>query len=118
MPKKKSSPSTGKVAVIKAKIQKLQDQLKALTSAKPAKASSSKRTPGKRTMSAEAREKIAAAQRRRWAKAKGKSSKAAPKAAKAVKSAKAAKPGKRTMSAEAREKIAAAQRRRWAKTKR
>ena len=54
------------------------------------------------TMSAAARAKIGAAQRARWAKAKG-----------------AAKPAKkkRTMSAEARAKIAAAARARWAKVR-
>ena len=64
------------------------------------------RGPAKRrTMSASARARIAAAQRARWAK---------------LKAAKhgAAKPGgKRTMSASARAKIAAAQRARWAKVK-
>ena len=64
--------------------------------------------PGKRrTMSASARAKIAAAQRLRWAKAKGGSTAAAAPAV----------PGKRTMSASARAKIAAAQRLRWAKVK-
>ena len=56
------------------------------------------------TMSAEAREKIAAAQRARWAKSG---------TGKPVKRAK-----KRTLSAGARAKIAAAQRARWAKTRR
>jgi hypothetical protein len=55
----------------------------------------------KRNLSAAARERIAAAQRARWAKAKG--AKASPPA--------------RTMSQAARKKIAAAQRARWAKTK-
>ena len=64
-----------------------------------------KRT-GKRNLSAEAREKIAAAQRERWAKvhaSKGSSNGAV-------------RP-KRTMSAAARAKIAKAQRLRWAKQK-
>ena len=56
----------------------------------------------KRNLSAAARERIAAAQRARWAKAKG---------------AKASPPPARTMSLGARKKIAAAQRARWAKTK-
>lgn len=51
---------------------------------------------GRRTMSASARAKIAAAQRARWAKQKGK---------------------RRKMSASARAKIAAAARARWAKAK-
>jgi hypothetical protein len=55
----------------------------------------------KRTLSGAARERIAAAQRARWAKAKG---------------AKASPP-KRTMSQAARNRIAAAQRARWAKSR-
>jgi hypothetical protein len=51
------------------------------------------------TISAAGRKRIAAAQKARWAKIKGK---AAPK---------------RTMSASSRRKIAAAQRRRWARVK-
>jgi len=60
--------------------------------------------PGKRTMSPEARARIAAAQRARWAKSKGTSTPVV-------------KTGKRTMSPEARARIAAAQRARWAKSK-
>jgi hypothetical protein len=56
----------------------------------------------RRKMSAKGRASIAAAQRARWAKAKGM----------------AEVPKKRTMSASARRKIAAAQRARWAKVKR
>jgi hypothetical protein len=63
--------------------------------------------PGKRTMSAGARARIAAAQRARWAKVKG---------TKPAKSAKAG-PAKRKMSAAARAKIAAAAKARWAKAK-
>jgi hypothetical protein len=55
----------------------------------------------KRTLSVAARERIAAAQRARWAKAKG---------------AKASPP-RRTMSQAARNRIAAAQRARWAKAR-
>jgi hypothetical protein len=55
-----------------------------------------------RTMSAAGRRKIAAAQRARWAKVKGKAAVVTPK---------------RTMSAASRRKIAAAQRRRWAKVR-
>jgi hypothetical protein len=62
---------------------------------------------GRRTMSPEARERIAAAQRARWAKSRGGA------VVKPVVAAKA-KSGKRTLSPEAREKIAAAARRRWA----
>lgn len=61
---------------------------------------------GRRTMSASARARIAAAQRARWAKYK------ANTAAK-----KARGGGRRKMSAAARAKIAAAARARWAKAK-
>ena len=61
----------------------------------------------KRTLSASARKKIAAAQRARWAKVREQQ--------KVVPIAQA--PKKRTMSASARRKIAAAQRARWAKVK-
>lgn len=65
-----------------------------------------KRT-GRRNLSAEAREKIAAAQRQRWAKVRA--SKRSPNGA--------GNSAKRTMSAAARAKIARAQRVRWAKQK-
>lgn len=60
---------------------------------------------GRRTMSASARARIAAAQRARWAKVKGKQP------------AKSSGGSKRKMSAAARAKIAAAARARWAKAK-
>jgi len=60
---------------------------------------------GRRTMSASARARIAAAQRARWAKVKG------------TKAAKPAASGKRRMSPAARAKIAAAAKARWAKAK-
>jgi len=62
----------------------------------------------RRTLSASARKKIAAAQRLRWAKVR----------AQKVVPIRSSKPAKRTMSASARRKIAAAQRARWAKVKR
>jgi len=61
----------------------------------------------RRTLSASARKKIAAAQRLRWARVRAKN----------VVPIKSSKP-KRTMSASGRRKIAAAQRARWAKVKR
>src|SRR5215472_2832369 len=64
-----------------------------------------RRHGGTRTLSAEARERIAAAQRARWARVKGNTQRK-PTALK-----------KRTLSAAARRKIAAAQRARWAKVK-
>ena len=69
---------------------------------------------GKRTMSASARAKIAAAQRARWARSKGDAPAAAPAAAAPAPKGKS---GKRTLSAAARAKIAAAQRARWARSK-
>jgi hypothetical protein len=61
----------------------------------------------RRKMSAKGRARIAAAQRARWARVKGRQN-VIP----------IAKSGKRTMSASARRKIAAAQRARWARVKR
>jgi len=70
---------------------------------------------GKRTMSPEARARIAAAQKARWARSKG-GSVAAPAAAKP--SAPAAKgPKKGGISAEGRARIIAAQKARWAKVR-
>jgi hypothetical protein len=63
----------------------------------------------KRTMSAAARRKIAAAQRARWAKVKN------PKPVLVV--ANTSTPRKRTLAPAARRKIAAAQRARWAKVR-
>jgi len=60
---------------------------------------------GGRKISAAGRARIAAAQRARWAKAKGETANGSP-----VRK-------KRTMSAAGRKKIAAAQRARWAKVK-
>ena len=70
------------------------------------------KSPGpakKRTMSAEGRARIAAAQKKRWAKVKKAKSATATKTAPAKK--------RRTMSPEARAKIAAAARKRWAEVK-
>ena len=63
----------------------------------------------RRRISAKGLARIRAAQRARWAKARGR---------KKVVSIQSAKAGKRRMSASARRKIAAAQRARWAKLKR
>jgi hypothetical protein len=65
---------------------------------------STKPKPKRRKMSAAAREKIAVAQRARWAKRASSDDKVAPKP-------------KRAMSTSARRKIAAFQRARWAKVK-
>ncbi len=74
--------------------------------------------PKKRNMSAEAREAIAAAQRRRWAGVR-KANKAAGKVVTQKKSGSSAagRPPGTKMSAEGRAKIAEAQRARWAKQK-
>jgi hypothetical protein len=63
-------------------------------------------TKPRRTLSASARRRISAAQKKRWAQARNGS-----------KPATGSVPAKRTMSAAARRKIAAAQRARWAKVK-
>jgi len=121
------------VVEIDAEISKLQ-QVKALLAGisttemrkpgRPANASLPGNARTKRTLSAEAREKIAAAQRARWAKSK----KAAKKAARSTVAVSTAKKApavglgakskkKRTLSAGARAKIAAAQKTRWAKVR-
>jgi hypothetical protein len=121
------------VVEIDAEISKLQ-QVKALltgtstTDMRKAGRPTNTSLPGnartKRTLSAEAREKIAAAQRARWAKSK----KAAKKAARSTVAVSTAKKApavglrakskkKRTLSAGARAKIAAAQKARWAKVR-
>lgn len=90
------------------KIAELRGQLGQIpqAAAKPAAAAA---PSGKRVLSPEARARIAAAQRKRWAATR----KGAPAAAKAA-PAKAPAPKKRTLSPEARARIAAAQRKRWA----
>jgi hypothetical protein len=77
-------------------------QIESLTNALSALNGTGNKRTGKRTMSAAGRARIAAAQRARWAKAKGQ--KVVPITAR-----------KRTMSASARRRIAAAQKARWAK---
>ena len=112
-----------KVLQIKEQIATLENQLASVlgTSGAAALVAEVKRGPGRppgsgrggrRQLSAEARARIAEAQRARWAKARG--GKPAPAAA--------AKPagkrgGRRQLSPEARERIAAAQRARWAKSR-
>lgn len=128
-----SSPSLNQLKralEISEEIQKLEAELKAVlgggessggrvAAAAPAAAKAGGRKRGK--MSPEARERIAAAQRARWAKSRGgkpAKSAAAPKvAAKSAPAAKAAKPakaGKRVLSPEARQRIIEAQKKRWA----
>src|SRR3954464_10478649 len=69
---------------------------------------------GRRGMSAEARARISAAQKKRWAKQKGKT---APSAQNVMHNAVPGRRGTRRMSAAARARIAAAQRKRWAAVK-
>lgn len=101
---------------------KLIKNVKGVFSLAKASASSAQAVPAKSTkpkkkgkMSAEGRAKIAAAQKKRWAKVK-KSKPAATAKSAPAKSGSAKK--KRTMSPEARAKIAAAAKKRWAKVKR
>jgi len=115
-----------KAVEIAEEIEKLQSDLSALLGGQPAPvavsapaakaekaASQPVKTKGKRFMSAEARERIAAAQRARWAKTRG----GAPAKSAAPASSPVKAKGKRELSPEAREKIAAAARRRWAAAK-
>jgi hypothetical protein len=121
------------VAQVDAEISKLQ-QVKALLAGtsttenrkpgRPANTSLPGNAKTRRTLSAESRAKIAAAQRARWAKSKKTAKKATVSVAKASSAKKAATAGprakstkKRTLSAEARAKIAAAQKARWAKAR-
>lgn len=67
---------------------------------------------GKRTISAASRQKMAEAQRRRWAKSSGSSAPAA------AKSAPAAKSGRKGLTPEGRARLAAAMAARWAAAKR
>ena len=92
---------------IKQQIETLESQLSSLLSGAPTIRRQGTRMGGRRTMSASARARIAAAQRARWAKAKGTSS------------SNGNAPGKRRkkMSAAGRAAIAAAQRARWARKK-
>ncbi len=97
-----SASQLRRAAGIKHKIESLQQELTRLLGGTAGVAAPRKG----RKMSAVARRKIAAAQKARWAKVKGRKS-----AAKPVKRA------RRKMSASARAKIAAAARARWKKAK-
>ena len=111
---------------ISERIQQLQQELDSIlggstqvsASSSPAPATKGKRgRPRKKgNLSPEARERIAAAQRARWAKVKGTGVAAAP-AASAKQGRKKRRGGKRVISAEARVKMAEAARRRWAAVK-
>ena len=92
-----------RAATIKEKIQSLENELHRIigSSIKPAAAFVPKK---RRKMSAAGRARIAAAQKARWAKAKGQK-------------VKQSQPKKRKMSAAARRKISLAAKARWAKAK-
>lgn len=96
-----SADQLRRAAAIKEQIDALESELAAiLGGSAPARGAG-----GKRTMSASARARIAAAQRARWAKQKGSTP------------TKPASGSKRQMSPAARAKIAAAAKARWAKAK-
>jgi hypothetical protein len=102
------SDLVGVVRVLKKEQNRLTKELRGITAALAAFGQTYAKGTGTRRLSAAARERIAAAQRKRWAKVRangGKSTKVVPIGA------------KKTLSAAARRKIAAAQRARWAKVK-
>jgi methionyl-tRNA synthetase len=100
-----SSKQLRRAADLKDKIQSLENELQRIlgASTKPIAAVAPKK---KRKMSAAGRAKIAAAQKARWAKVKGRKSVAKP-----------VKKARRKMSAAARAKIAVAAKARWKKAK-
>jgi hypothetical protein len=100
----------GVVRLLKKERDRLAVELRGIGAALAAFGNTYGKGAGTRKLSAEARERIAAAQRKRWAKFK--QGTAAGTQSKAIPSR-----GKRTMSAAARKKIAAAQRARWAKVR-
>ena len=93
-------------ADLKEKIESLQHELSRLHGTDGAISAAAPAKRGKRKISAAGIARIRAAQKLRWAKAKGASAPAAKKTGKR---------GPRKMSAAARAKIAAAQKARWAK---
>ena len=111
-----SVDSLKRAIVVAEQIEKLQGELAALLGNRPTvqsipspKAVAPKAKGGKRTMSPEARERIAAAQRARWAKT-NQTKASAPVAAKAA----AAPQKKGAITPEGRAKLAAAMKARWA----
>lgn len=97
-----SADQLRRAAAIKEQIDELEGELGKILGRN---GSATRTAGGRRTMSASARARIAAAQRVRWAKYKSN------------KPAKAGRKGRRKMSAAAKAKIAAAARARWAKAK-
>jgi hypothetical protein len=96
------------VRQLKTEHDRLTKEIKGIAAALAAFGTAYGRQTGRRKLSAEARARIAAAQRARWAKARKNGGE---------KKNVVTMPKKRTMSAAARKKIAAAQRARWAKVK-
>lgn len=92
------------VVAIKEQIERLQSQLNSIAGNGHARAGGPKR----RVMSAAAKARIAAAQRLRWAKMKGRGGKTAGPAKRA---------GRRKVSAATKARLAAIARARWAKAK-
>lgn len=124
-----ATPSLDKLqraVIIAEQIQKLEAEMasifggKVISNAPASAKTTAKKTRGtKRSLSPEARERIAAAQRARWAKTKGAKASAPAAAADPKAEVKPKRRGKakRKISPEAREKMAAAAKRRWAKVK-
>lgn len=135
-----SNPSTPSVEQLKRAIElaeqidRLQNELETLLgggnrtqsqnrTASAPKSASTKSRGGRRSVSPEARERIAAAQRARWARLRGDSSadtagKTQSKpAARAKSGGRGAQKGRRSVSAEGRAKMAEAARKRWAAKK-
>jgi len=103
-----------KVVAIKEEIETLTAQLASITGDDAPAAAAAAPKRGRRKMSAAARAAIGAAQRRRWAKARGKRGPGRPpKYGKKVKVVKA----KRRVSAATKVKLAAAAKARWARAK-
>lgn len=100
---------TSVVEILKKEQDRLTKELRGITAALAAFGHTYAKGTGTRTLSAETRARIAAAQRKRWARAREKSG-AAPAKVVPIRA-------KRTLSPAARRKIAAAQRARWARVK-
>ena len=102
------SNMAGVVQQLKQEHERLTKQIRGITAALAAFGATYGKSTGSRKLSASARERIAAAQRARWAKVR----ETAGQEKKVVDV-----PKKQTMSAAARKKIAAAQKARWATLK-
>lgn len=107
------------VTQIDDQIRRLQEARRFLTGTNNGSEQSSTRTGrrGPRSMSKAARDRIAAAQRARWAKQKGEDTKASAQASANNSTASTGKRGPRQLSRAARAKIAAAQKARWARVR-